>query len=151
MPLMKKPDYQPPHLHSVTPYLMVDNVQALIEFTEKVYGARLNYKLKRPDGGIMHAEITLGDSVIMAGEPTDGFGAFPCSLYLYVEDCDAVYLSAIAYGCSSVMEPATMRHAGERYGGVRDPSGNIWWIATHVEDLTPEEQVARIRDSKGED
>ena len=63
---------------------------------------------------------------------------------MYVPDCDAVNAAAMADECTSVMEPATMQHAGERYGGVTDKNGNLWWIATHIEDLTPEQQAARI-------
>ncbi|MCM3001700.1 VOC family protein [Paenibacillus cellulositrophicus] len=146
MASMNTTNHQPEGMKTVNPYLMVEQVQRLVEFIESVFNGKLKYKLDRPDGSVMHAEIALGDSVIMAGEPNADFGAFPASLYVYVADCDSVYERAIRNGAVSVMVPADMKHAGERYCGVKDPFGNIWWIATHVEDLTPEEQAKRIRE-----
>ncbi len=96
--------------------------------------------MMRPDGTVWHAEVKVGDSSIMMGEPMGEFGPMPASIYLYVENCDAVYRRALAAGGVSVMKP-TDQPTGERYGGVRDPSGNIWWIATHVKDVSSEEQV----------
>lgn len=84
----------------------------------------------------------------MAGEPVAEYGSFPASIYIYVSDCDSIYEKAIQNGAKSIMVPTDMKHAGERYGGVKDPFGNIWWIATHVEDLTPEEQAKRIHEMK---
>jgi len=140
--------YQPEGMRTVSPYLMVDHVAQLIEFAETVFNGKLKSKLDRPDGTIMHAEIAVGDSVIMAGEPMDQYGSFPASMYIYVQDCDAIYEKAIQNGAVSIMVPTDMKHAGERYGGVKDPFGNIWWIATHIEDLTPEEQEKRIQEMK---
>jgi len=145
---MSQVRHQPEGMHTVHPYVMVENVEGLIAFIESVFGGQLKYKLDRPDGSVMHAEIRIGDSVVMAGEPMDEYGAFPASIYIYVPDCDRVYAKALEYGALSVMVPADMKHAGERYGGVRDAHGNIWWIATHVEDLTPEEQARRIEEMK---
>lgn len=122
---MRKVNFQPDRMNTVNAYLMVESVQKLIDFTKEVYKAKLNYKLNRPDGKIMHAEIQIGDSVIMAGEPMGDFKVFPCSLYVYVSDCDRVYQRALEYGCQSIMQPLTMKHAGERYGGVKDQNGNI--------------------------
>jgi len=140
--------HQPEGLKTVNPYLMVENVARLIKFVESVFNGRLKYKLDRPDGSIMHTEILIGDSTLMAGEPMEEYGAFPASIYIYVSDCDRIYEKAIANGAQSIMVPTDMKHAGERYGGVKDPFGNIWWIATHVEDLTPEEQAKRIQEMK---
>lgn len=78
----------------------------------------------------------------MMGEPMGEFTAMPTSLYLYVEDADAVYAQALAAGATSVMPPADQFY-GDRHGGVRDPNGNIWWIATHIEDVPPEELARR--------
>jgi uncharacterized glyoxalase superfamily protein PhnB len=80
----------------------------------------------------------------MMGEPTGKFGPMPSSIYLYVEDCDTVYKRALKAGGISVMEPADMG-TGERYGGVKDPSGNIWWVATHIEDVSQEEAIRRSK------
>lgn len=121
----------------------MNEVGELVRFVTRAFGASETHRLDRPDGSIMHVEVRIGDSVVMMGEPMGDFGPMPTSLYLYVEDCDSVYERAIGANGISVMEPTNMYHAGERYGGVRDPSGNIWWIATHVEDVSPEEQARR--------
>ncbi|MBW8350890.1 VOC family protein [Bacillus sp. IITD106] len=140
--------YQPKGMKTVNPYLMVDHVAQLIEFIEHIFGGKLKYQLDRPDGSIMHAEIMIGDSIIMAGEPMEEYGVMPASVYIYVQDCDNIYKRAVQYGAESIMPPTDMKHAGERYGGVKDSLGNIWWIATQIEDLTPEEQAKRIQEMK---
>ena len=129
---------------AVTPYLLVDGAARLLDFLAEAFGARESYRLQRPDGSLMHAEIRIGDAAVMLGEPMGEFGPMPGSIFLYVADCDAVYQRAVAAGGVSVMEVTHMEHAGERYGGVKDPSGNLWWIATHVEDVSPQEQMRRI-------
>lgn len=138
----------PAGYHTVTPYLIVDGVARLLEFLSQAFGAKERIMLYRNDGSVMHAEVQIGDSVVMMGEPTKEFGPMPSSIYLHVSDCDAVYRRALQAGSTSVREPKDERHAGERYGGVKDPSGNIWWVATHIEDLTPEEQVQRTKELK---
>ena len=140
--------HQPEGMKTANPYIMVEHAADLITFIEAVFGGKLKYKLDRPDGSIMHAEVIVGDSIIMAGEPMKEYGVFPASIYIYVPDCDRVYEQALQNGAASIMAPADMKHAGERYGGVKDPFGNLWWIATHIEDLTPEEQARRIREMK---
>ena len=117
----------------------------VIDFAERAFGGELMAKLDRTDGSIMHAEVRIGDSYVMMGEPMQEYGAMPSSLYLYFEDCDAVYERAIEAGGTSVLLPTDMEHAGERYGGVRDGQGNIWWIATHKEAVSQEEAQRRIR------
>ena len=89
----------------------------------------------------MHAEVRIGDSIIMMGEPSSEFGSIPASLYLYVGDCDSIYQRALQADGISVMEPTTRPAEGDRYGGVKDPSGNIWWIATHLDDVPSEQQI----------
>lgn len=118
---------------AVTPYLIVPGVATLLDFLAKAFGAHEVSRLHRPDGTIMHAEVRIGGSTVMMGEPTAGFDAMPASLYLLVDDCDVAYRRALDCGGVSVMEPADMHHSGQRYGGVKDPSGNVWWIATHAE------------------
>jgi PhnB protein len=136
----------PQGYHTVTPYLLVNGVAELVEFLERAFDAEVTLRLDRPDGTIMHVEVSIGDSIVMLGEPMGEFGPMPTSIYLYVEDCDAIYQRAVEAGATSVMEPTDMHHAGERYGGVKDPSGNLWWVATHIEDVSPEEQARRIVD-----
>lgn len=93
-------------------------------------------------GAIMHAEVRIGDSRVMMGEPPCGIQPIPACLHLYVEDTDAVYRRALAAGATSVREPADQFY-GDRNAGVKDPSGNSWWITTHVEDVSPEEMERR--------
>ncbi len=128
--------------HTITPYLFVRNTPRLIEFLSSAFGGELIARKDRPDGAVMHAEMRIGDSMLMMGEGTGDFGPMPTSFYLYVPDCDAVYERALATGGSSVSAVRDMP-SGERYGGVKDPCGNIWWVATHVQDLSPEEQERR--------
>jgi uncharacterized glyoxalase superfamily protein PhnB len=128
--------------HTVTPYLLVQGVARLITFLTEAFTAEVLSRETRPDGTIMHAEVRVGDSMVMMGEASDEFGRMPTSIYLYVTDCDAVYRRALEVGGSSVFEIMNLP-SGERYGGVKDPCGNIWWIATHVEDVPPEEQARR--------
>jgi uncharacterized glyoxalase superfamily protein PhnB len=90
----------------------------------------------------MHAELRVGDSMLMLGEASEQFKPMPASVYLYVPDCDTVYHRALSTGGISVFPLMTLP-SGERYGGVKDPCGNIWWVATHVEDVTPEEEERR--------
>jgi PhnB protein len=133
----------PQGYHSVTPYLVVPGVAKLIEFLQQAFGAVLSHPpSSRPDGTIMHAEVKLGDSFIMMGEPMGEFKAMPASLYLYVPDTDATYARAIKAGGTSIMEPADQFY-GDRNAGVKDTSGNHWWIGTHIEDVAPDELSKR--------
>ncbi len=134
----------PEHYHTVTPYLLVHGADRLISFLEDAFEATFHGKLDRPDGSVMHAELKVGDSMVMMGEPMGEFGAMPASIFLYVEDCDAVFAKALEAGGSSVMDMTTMDHAGVRYGGVKDPSGNIWWVGTQLANVSWEEQQYRI-------
>ncbi len=133
--------------HTVTPYLFAEGSARLVTFLCEGLNAEVMNRKDRPDGAIMHAEVRVGDSMLMLGEASREFGPMPTSIYLYVPDCDAVYQQALAAGGVSVFEIMNLP-SGERYGGVKDPFGNIWWIATHVEDLSPEEQERRWREFK---
>jgi len=132
----------PEGFHAVTPYLFVEGASRLIEFISAAFDGELIFHQTRPDGAIMHATMRVGDSMIMLADPTSLFGPMPASIYLYVRDSDAVYHSALNAGGVSVFPIMTLP-SGERYGGVKDPCGNIWWVATHVEDVTPDEQERR--------
>ncbi len=133
----------PKGFHSVTPYLTVPGVAKLLDFLKQAFGAKeVMPPMSRPDGGIAHAEVKIGDSIVMMGEPMGEFKAMPATIYLYVEDTDAVYQRALKAGASSVQEPANQFY-GDRNAGVRDPSGNLWYIATHKEDVPPEEMAKR--------
>ena len=132
----------PEGYHTVTPYLVVEGANRLLAFLEAAFGAKVLYRTDRPDGEIAHAEIQIGDSRVMLSGSQPQWPALPCALYLYVEDCDALYARALAAGAKSTQEPADMFY-GDRHGGVIDPSGNQWWIATHIEDVSPEELERR--------
>ena len=128
----------PDGYHTITPYLLVAGVDRLLSFLIEAFDASELERRLRSDGSIMHAEVRIGDSIVMMGEPSGEFGPMPASLYLYVSDCDRVYQRALQANGISVMEPTTRTVEGDRYGGVKDPSGNIWWIATHLEDVSSE-------------
>jgi uncharacterized glyoxalase superfamily protein PhnB len=131
--------------HSVTPYLFVEGALRLIKFISDALGGEEVYRKERPDGSIMHAEMRIGDSMLMLGEAPDEFGPMPTSIYLYVIDSDAAYEKALQAGGISIFPIMTLP-SGERYGGIKDPCGNIWWIASHVEDVPPEEEERRWRE-----
>ena len=132
----------PDGYHSVAPYLMVQGVPGLIDFLREAFGADETLRMPRPDGTIRHAEVRIGDSVVMMGEVSDPSQAMPASIHLYVEDADAAYERALRAGATSLREP-TDEFYGDRLGGVKDPVGNQWWIATHREDVPPEEMAKR--------
>lgn len=116
---------------SVTPYLTVQGADRLIDFLKEVFGAEEVTRMERPEGGIAHAAVRLGDSMIELSEFTGEWGPTPCALHVYVEDPDAVYRRALAAGAVSLYEPADHEY-GERSGGVRDHAGNNWYIAKHL-------------------
>lgn len=127
---------------SITPYVFAAGADRLIDFLKQAFDAEEIVRKDRPDGAVMHAELRVGDSMLMVGEGGGEFGPMPCSIYLYVPDCDRTFRQALQAGGVSVFDVMTLP-SGERYGGIKDPCGNIWWVATHVEDLTPEEQERR--------
>jgi uncharacterized glyoxalase superfamily protein PhnB len=138
----------PEGYHSVTPYLIVEGVPGLIEFMVEAFGGEETERLPGPDGTIMHAEVRIGDSVVMMGEATGGFERLPGSLYLYVADVDAVYERALQSGAASLSEPADQFY-GDRSAAVKDPSGCHWWLATRQEDVSPEELQRRAEARSG--
>lgn len=133
--------------HTITPYLVVRNAPRLIEFVSAAFGGELISRMSRPDGSVMHAEMRVGNSMIMVGEGAGEFGPMPTAIYLYVPDCDAVYRRALAAGGTAI-SPVRDMPSGERYGGIKDPCGNFWWVATHVADLSSEEQEERWKTFK---
>lgn len=141
----------PDGYHSVTPYLIVHNGAELLEFYKKAFGAVELMRMVRPDGRIGHAEIRIGDSPIMMTDEcqeTEGWrgphtlGASTASLMVYVEDVDAAFARAVAAG-AKIKLPLQDQFYGDRSGTVVDPSGHTWTLATHKEDLTPEEMYRR--------
>ena len=135
----------PDGYHTITPYLVCERLSELIDFLKVAFGAIEIERHLSKSGRVMHAEIKIGDSIIMMGEAMEGFPPVQTSLYFYVEDTDSVYNKAIKAGGISLMEPANQFY-GDRNAGVQDPSGNKWWIATHVEDVSAEEMEQRSKD-----
>lgn len=145
---MMKVDPVPPGFHTITPYLSVHRVPETIEFLKKAFGAEEIQRHTMPDGRVMNAEIRIGDSMVMMGERPADHEASPAMLYMYVENADEVYRRAVEAGGKSIMEPVTQFY-GDRSGAVEDPSGNQWWIATHVEDMSDEELIERAKKERG--
>ena len=125
----------PPGYHTITPYLVAQDARALIEFIKQTFAGELKFQSIGSAGGI-HAEMRVGDSMLMIGGGGPGLSwrgqALPTSLHVYVEDADAVYRRALEAGATSIEEPTDQPY-GDRETGVKDRSGNLWWIATHKE------------------
>lgn len=134
----------PQGYHSVTPYLSVQGVPKLITFLKQAFGAEERERMTTPDGRVSHAEMKIGDSIVMMGEPTGESKPMPSMIYLYLEDTDAAYKRALAAGATSLRAPTDMFY-GDRNAAVTDSVGNQWWIATHMEDVPPEEMQRRMK------
>jgi PhnB protein len=133
---------RPDGYHTVTPYLIVRDAERVLRFLQDAFDAPVTERMEAPDGTLMHAEVLLGDSKIMMGEAKGEREPMPAMLYVYVPDCDAAFQKALDAGGTVVREPRTEFY-GDRSGGVRDPSGNEWWVGTHVEDVPPDEMARR--------
>jgi uncharacterized glyoxalase superfamily protein PhnB len=133
--------------HSVTAYLVVNGVDKLIAFLEQAFGGKCVERHQGPDGKTAHAEVKIGDSIVMMGEASERAKAAATTLYHYVPNVDEVYRRALAAGGTSLTEPMDMFY-GDRSGGLLDPCGNNWWIATHIEDVSPEEVQKRMQAQK---
>jgi len=124
--------------HTITPYLIVKDAPRLIEFLSAAFEGKLINRKNREDGSVMHAEMRIGDSMLMLAEATSDYAPTSIAIYLYVPNCDAVYQRALGAGGISISECCDMPY-GERHGGIKDPCGNIWWVATHIADLPADE------------
>ena len=137
--------------HTVAPYLAVQNGVEALEFYKQAFGATEVYRLIMPDGRLGHAEIRLGDCPIMlsdefpeyGGKAPPTLGGSPVSIHLYVEDVDAFVSRAVAAGAKEV-KPVMDQFYGDRSGQLEDPFGHLWWVATHIEDVSPEEMQKRV-------
>jgi PhnB protein len=137
---------------TVAPYLAVESAADAIEFYKKAFGASERVRMEAPGGGIAHAEVQIGDSVVMLSDPfpqastkpPKELGGTSASVMLYVEDVDALVKQAVDAGATVLMEVGD-QFWGDRFGSIQDPFGHSWGIATHVEDLTPEEIAERGR------
>jgi PhnB protein len=140
----------PPGKHTVTPSLVVPDAAKAIEFYKKALGAEELMRFLTPQGTIMHAELRIGDSIVMLGEemPGDGgqsprtLGGTPVSLFIYGDNVDAAWKRAVDAGAKVIM-PLTDQFWGDRAGGLQDPYGHQWWLCQHIEDVPPDEMKAR--------
>jgi PhnB protein len=136
----------PAGYHTITPSIIVRDAAAAIDFYVRAFGAEEIGRMPAPDGSIMHAEIRIGDSLIMLGEESEQWGTRsplstngnPGSLHIYVDDADAAFARALEAGATTTY-PLENAFWGDRYGKVKDPFGHEWGIATRVKELTPEE------------
>src|SRR5262245_33427961 len=136
--------------HTVTPYLICKGAGEALDWYKKAFGAEERFRMAGPGGKVMHAEMKLGDSnVMMADEFPDmgakspaSYGGSPVGLHLYVNDCDGVFNRAVAAG-GQVARPLADQFYGDRSGTLIDPYGHKWTIATHTEDVSPEEMQQR--------
>jgi uncharacterized glyoxalase superfamily protein PhnB len=138
----------PEGYHTVTPYILVDGASKFIGFLKQAFNATEKLCMKLPDGKVSHAELWIEDSAVMVADPRPGAETSTGSFYLYVPDTDMVYQKALQAGATSTLEPMDQFY-GDRNAGVKDPFGNTWWIATHIEDVTPEEIEKRAAALKG--
>lgn len=128
---------------AVTPYLIVRDVDKLLEFAKAAFSAHVVDVHRDPGGRVMHADIAIGGAHIMMGSANDKWPEKLGSIHLYVNDADASYRAAMNAGAKSLYEPTTHFY-GDRSAGVEDPCGVTWWISTHVEDVSPEEMQRRM-------
>jgi uncharacterized glyoxalase superfamily protein PhnB len=146
----------PDGYHTLTPYLVIRDAAKAIEFYKKAFGAKETFRMPGPGGKIMHAELQIGDSMLMLAEEMPEYGAkspqalggSPVNVFLYVEDADKVFNQAVAAGATVTM-PLADQFWGDRYGKLADPFGHQWSVATHKEDVAPEEMVKRAAKAMG--
>lgn len=135
----------PDGYHTVTPYLIVDDPDAILAFIAQAFGGTTRGRHLDDKGRVMHAEAQVGDSRVMLGGSNAEYPPMQSMLHLYVEDVDSVYRRALAAGGISIREPEDMPY-GDRSGGVKDVAGNQWWIATHIADVSTEELSGTSRE-----
>jgi len=135
-------EYKPAEYHTVTPYLVVNGAEQLMAFIVDVLDGTETVRMAGPDGRIAHAEMRVGDSRIMLADAPEPDAVASAMLHLYAPDSDSTYQRAIEAGAISLREPQDEFY-GDRMGGIKDPSGNMWWIASHVEDVSDEEMKRR--------
>lgn len=146
----------PPGYHTVTPYLVVSDCAAALDFYARVFNAEETVRMPTPDGKIMHAEIRIGDSMLMLSDEAPDWGAHapkhyggsPGHVMLYLPDADATFVTAVAAG-ATVIRPMENQFWGDRMGRIVDPFGHQWSLGTHVEDVTPEEMDRRFKAAMG--
>jgi PhnB protein len=140
----------PKGYHTITPHIVVNDAQKAAEFYKKAFGAEVRGMANGPDGKVIHAEVKIGDSILMFNDelpewqvlsPTATKASTCVTLHMYVADADKAFATAVAAGAKVIM-PLQDQFWGDRYGTVEDPFGHRWSIATHIRDLTPQEMKA---------
>jgi PhnB protein len=145
----------PDGYHSVTPYLMIKGANDAIEFYKKAFNARERMRVPGPGGKVMHAEIEIGDSVVMLTDEFPEMGALgpnsiggtPVSIHLYVDEVDKLFAQALAAG-GKILRPLQNQFYGDRSGGLIDPFGHKWHLAQHIEEVSPAEIERRLQEWK---
>src|SRR5438445_11473403 len=130
---------------TVTPYLIVDGVPKLIEFLKHTFDAEERERINDREDHVGHAEVRIGGSIIMMADSTAQYNPIPSQLYVYVENVDETYRRGLKAGGTSEQEPTTQFY-GNRTAAVKDPTGNVWWIASRVEEVSSEEMEKRMKD-----
>jgi PhnB protein len=146
----------PEGYHTLTPYLIVRDAAAALEYYARAFGARELFRMAQPGGKVMHAEIQIGNSRIMLADEfpeinargPQAYGGSPVALLLYVEDVDSFYARALESGATA-LRPVKDQFYGDRSGGLQDPFGHIWHIATHIEDVSVDEMRRRYAEVMG--
>ena len=149
---MSKVSYIPKGYNTVTPYLVIKGAARAIEYYKSVFGATVVVRMDGPNGSVGHAELQIGDSRIMLADENpqmgnrsaESIGASPVSLYVYLPDCDQVVAKATAEG-AKILKPVEDQFYGDRSGFIQDPFGHLWGIATHKEDVSPQEMKERMK------
>lgn len=151
---MSKVSAIPKGYNSISPYLVIKGAAQAIDFYKDVFGATVVFRMDQPDGRVGHAELQIGDSRFMLAEenPTMGqghasatsIGSSPVSLYLYIADVDRIVERAVAAG-AKILKPVQDQFYGDRSGFIQDPFGHLWGVATHIEDVAPQEMAERAR------
>lgn len=154
---MSEVKFQPDGFHTLTPYFAVHDAAAAIEFYKKAFNAEEHTRMEGSGGSIMHAELRIGDSVLMLGDEAPEMGASspktigdsPVGVMIYVEDVDAAFNQAVEAGAEVEMPPMDM-FWGDRFCKIKDPFGHKWSLATHVEDVDGEEMAKRAEAAAAE-
>ena len=149
---MSEVSYIPKGYNTITPYLIIKGAAKAIEYYKSVFGAAVVVRMDGPDGRIGHAELQIGDSHIMLADEfpemghrsAESIGASPVSLLVYIPDCDQVVAKAVAGG-AKILKPVADQFYGDRTGFIQDPFGHLWSVATHIEDVSPEEMKERMK------
>jgi PhnB protein len=146
---MKKVKPVPDGYHTATPYLTIRGTAAAIDFYKQAFGAKELFRMPGENGKIMHAEITIGDSRIMLGDESgeakapQSLNGTASSVFLYLEDVDAIFKQAVKAGAKETM-PVQNMYWGDRFGKLTDPYGHKWMLASHIEDVSSAEMQERM-------